>query len=197
MAGQRLGLHPAVAVQCGSPHAESPSWASSTTPRVLPKALSSHCGRDFLGQMEGSAMRPSQTQPMGARGLPAYQSWLSQPSSTCVAGVAGFLAALALPSPQASPTSLWSLLLLLDAEPEPHTSQLSELRFSAEASAHVQLSLLGDLWALAGSLLPKVSQKLWSTELLWYPWPSGGLGNRGGHEQLFSKARHGPSTWSA
>lgn len=100
-----------------------------------------------------------------------YQSWLSQPSSTCAAGGAVvFLEVLALPSPlppQASPTSLWSLLLLLDAEPEPHTSQLSELRFSAEASAQVQLSLLGDLWALAGSALPKVSQKLWSTVLFW------------------------------
>lgn len=90
----------------------------------------------------------------------AYQSWLSQPSST---GAAAFLVALALPSPpppQASPRSLLSLFLLLDAEPEPHTSQLSELLFSAEASAHVQLSLLGDLWPLAGSALPKVSQKL-------------------------------------
>lgn len=96
----------------------------------------------------------------------AYQSWLSQPSSTGAAGGTAFLGALALPSPlppQASPRSLLSLFLLLDAEPEPHTSQLSELRFSAEASAHVQLSLLGDLWPLAGSALPKVSQKLWST----------------------------------
>lgn len=195
MAGQQLGLHPAVAVEGGSPRTESPSWASSPTPRVLPKALSSHCGRPgFLG----SDGRTCDEGRLGRRGPgPAYQSWLSQPSSTCVAGGAGFLAPLALPSPQASPTSLWSLLLLLDAEPEPHTSQLSELRFSAEASAHVQLSLLGDLWALAGSLLPKVSQKLWSTALLWYPWPSGGLGNRGGHEQLFSKAGYGPSTWCA
>lgn len=134
--------------------------------------------------MDGSTRAKSYT---AAKGPGAYQSWLSQPSSTCVVGGAGFLVALALPSPpppQASPTSLWSLLLLLDAEPEPHTSQLSELRFSAEASAHVQLSLLGDLWALAGSVFPKVSQKLWSTELLWYPWPSGILGNKGDHEQL-------------
>lgn len=78
-----------------------------------------------------------------------------------------FLATLARPSPpppQASPPSLLSLILLLDAdaEPEPQTSQLSELLLSAEASAHVQLSLLGDRWALAGSVLPKDSQKLWS-----------------------------------
>lgn len=76
------------------------------------------------------------------------------------------LAVLALPSPlppQASPRSLWSLFFLVGAEPEPHTSQLSELLFSAEVSAHVQLSLLGDLWPLVDSALPKVSQKLWST----------------------------------
>lgn len=101
-----------------------------------------------------------------ALALGPYQSWLSQPSSTVGGGVA-FLATLARPSPpppQASPLSLLSLILLLDAdaEPEPHTSQLSELLLSAEASAHVQLSLLGDRWALAGSALPKASQKLWS-----------------------------------
>lgn len=98
-----------------------------------------------------------------------YQSWLSQPSSTAGGGAA-FLATLALPSPpppQASPPSPLSLFLLLDAEPEPHTSQLSELLLSAEASAHVQLSLLGDLWALAGSALPKASQKPGSKGLLW------------------------------
>lgn len=60
---------------------------------------------------------------------------------------------------------LLSLFLWLDVEPEPHTSQLSELLFSAEALAHVQLSLLGDLWAVAGSVLPKVSQKLWGRVL--------------------------------
>lgn len=68
MAGQQLGLHPAVAVEGGSPRAESPSWASSPTHRVLPKAPSSHCGRDFLGQMEGSAMRADSA--AGGRGLP-------------------------------------------------------------------------------------------------------------------------------
>lgn len=99
-----------------------------------------------------------------------YQSWASQPSSTGAGGGADFLVALALPSPpppQASPPSLWSLFLLLDAEPEPHTSQLSELLFSAEASAQVQLSLLGDLRALEGSVPPNVSQKLWSMVLFW------------------------------
>jgi hypothetical protein len=98
----------------------------------------------------------------------AYQFWLSQPSSTAVDGAA-FLAALALLSPLAiSQLSQPSLLLflLLDAEPEPHTSQLSELLLPVEASAQVQLSLLGD-FALGGSALPKVSQKLWSMVLFW------------------------------
>lgn len=54
MAGQRPGLCPAVAVAHRAPRAESPMRANSTTPRVPPKALSSHCGWDFLGQMEGS-----------------------------------------------------------------------------------------------------------------------------------------------
>lgn len=99
----------------------------------------------------------------------AYQSWLSQTSSAV--GGAAFLVALAVPSlvalaasspppHQASQPSPLSLFLLLDAEPEPHTSQLSELLLSAEASAHVQLSLLGDRCALAGSAVPKASQKL-------------------------------------
>lgn len=107
-----------------------------------------------------------QSADVGAGAPQAYQSWLSQPSSTGTTGGVAFLEVLALPSPlppQASPRSLWSLFLLVDAEPEPHTSQLSELLFSAEASAHVQLSLLGDLWPLVDSALPKVSQKLWST----------------------------------
>lgn len=92
----------------------------------------------------------------------SYQFWLSQPSSA-VDGAA-FLVAFALPSPLApSQLSQPSLLLflLLDAEPEPQTSQLSELLLPVEASAQVQLSLLGDL-ALEGSAFPKVSQKLWS-----------------------------------
>lgn len=94
---------------------------------------------------------------------------MSQPSSSTTGGGAAFLAVLArpsLPPPQVSPPPL-SLFLSLDAEPEPHMSQLSELLFSAEASAHVQLSLLGDLWALRGSALPKASQKLWSMVLFW------------------------------
>ena len=67
----------------------------------------------------------------------AYQFWLSQPSSVVVDG-AVFLVALALPSPlapsQLSQPSL-VLFLLLAAEPEPQTSQLSELLLPVEASA--------------------------------------------------------------
>lgn len=92
------------------------------------------------------------------RGGP-YQFWLSQPSSAGTASGTAFLA----PSPPSPP----SLLLFLLVEAEPHTSQLSELLLSVEVSAHVQLSLLGDLRALVGSALPKVSQKLWSMVLFW------------------------------
>lgn len=77
------------------------------------------------------------------------------------------MAALALPSPPApSQLSQPSLLLSLWLDAEPHTSQLPELLLSVEVSAHVQLSLLGDLRALEGSALPKLSQKLWSMALL-------------------------------
>ena len=101
-----------------------------------------------------------------------YQSWLSQPSSTAAGGAASLTAlALVLPSaprPQASPPPMSSLSLLLDADagPGPHASQPSEPLLSAEGSAHVQLLPLGDLWALAGSVLPKVSQKFRSV----VPW---------------------------
>lgn len=111
-----------------------------------------------------------------------YQSWLSQPSSTCAAGRAALPVAVARPSPpppQASPTSL-APLFLWDAEPEPGASQLSA------ALVQARPSLLGALRGWAGSALPKVSQKLWSMALFWEPspalcWqpgPSGGLGNR-------------------
>lgn len=66
----------------------------------------------------------------------SYQFWLSQPSSAMDG--AAFLVAFALPSPLApSQLSQPSLLLflLLDAEPEPQTSQLSELLLPVEASA--------------------------------------------------------------
>lgn len=92
-----------------------------------------------------------------------YQFWLSQSSSAGARGVA-FLAALTLASPPV-PSQLSQPSLLLLRLDEPHTSQLSELRFSVEASAQVQLSLLGDA-ALGGSGLPKLSQKFWSRALL-------------------------------
>lgn len=141
------------------------------SPRVPPKAVSMlRPGfRSRRRCWKRAKCRHSGRQQSG-RAQHAYQLWLSQPSSTWAGFGAAFLVTLGRPSPpppQASPPSLLSLFLWLEGEPEPHTSQLSELRFSAEASAHVQLSLLGDLWAAAGSVLPKVSQKLWGRVLLW------------------------------
>lgn len=105
---------------CGSgPHAPSPPRGQATLPpRVPPEVLSSGCGRcswvkwkEARGQSADTVAAPA----AGSWARRAYQSWLSQPSSTCAAfGGAAFLAALARPSPpppQASPPSLLSLFL--------------------------------------------------------------------------------------
>lgn len=113
--------------------------------------------------MEGERGQSANTKSPGRRGQGGprrpYQFGSSQPSSAGTAGGPAFLAPSA-----PSPPSLWLFLL---GEAEPHTSQLSELLLSAEVSAQVQLSLLGDFRALADSVLPKVSQKLWSMALFW------------------------------